>query len=229
MLEALKKQVYEANMMLVKYNLTIFTWGNVSGIDRKKGLIVIKPSGVEYDKLSPIDFPIVDLDGNLVEGYLEPSSDTSTHIELYKAFPNIGGITHTHSLYATSFAQAGRPIKPYGTTHADCFCSAIPCTHKMAPNEISENYEKHTGLIIAETFANIDPERMHAVLVQSHGPFTWGDSAYDSVKTAIILENVAHMAFNTEMLQVCVGQSGGIPMQADLLLKHYNLKHGKKQ
>ncbi len=227
MLESLKKQVYRANMMLQEYNLSIFTWGNVSGIDRRKGLIVIKPSGVEYDKLSPLDLPVLDLDGNLIEGYLKPSSDTDTHIELYKAFPNIGGVTHTHSVYATSFCQAGRAIKPYGTTHADHFCSAVPCTRKMAPSEISEDYEKNTGLVIKETFANLDPDRMQGVLVHSHGPFTWGEDAITSVETAIILENIAHMAFNTEILQVSVGQSGAVPMQADLLSKHFNRKHGK--
>ena len=149
MLEQLKKEVYEANMQLVRHDLVIFTWGNVSGIDRKRGLVVIKPSGVEYDKMSPMDMVVVDLDGNIVEGYLKPSSDTPTHLELYRAFPNIGGITHTHSLYATSFAQAGRSIKPFGTTHADYFGGAVPCTRKMSPSEIAGDYEKNTGLVIA--------------------------------------------------------------------------------
>ena len=227
MLESLKKQVYKANMMLVKYNLAIFTWGNVSGIDREKGLIVIKPSGVEYDELSPIDLPVVDLEGNLVEGYLKPSSDTKTHIELYKAFPNIGGVTHTHSLYATSFAQAGRAIKPYGTTHADYFSSAVPCTRKMSPNEISNEYELNTGLVISETFQDLDADRINGVLVHSHGPFTWGKDAIASVENAVVLENIAHLAFNTEILQVSVGQIGAVPMQSDLLLKHFNRKHGE--
>jgi L-ribulose-5-phosphate 4-epimerase len=225
MLEQLKKQVYEANMLLVKYNLVIFTLGNVSGIDREKGLIVIKPSGVDYDKLSPLDLPVVDLDGNIVEGNLKPSSDTPTHISLYKSFPNIGGITHTHSIYATSYAQAGRGIKPFGTTHADYFGGTIPCTRKMTINEISGDYEKNTGILIAETFAGTDYERVHGVLVHSHGPFTWGRDAHDSVVNSVVLESLAHMAYNTEVLSVCVGPNGGIPMQQDLLNKHYNRKH----
>lgn len=226
MLEQLKKEVYEANMQLVKHGLVIFTWGNVSGIDREHGLVVIKPSGVEYDRMSPMDMVVVDLDGNIVEGYLKPSSDTPTHLELYRAFPHIGGVTHTHSLYATSFAQAGRGIKPFGTTHADYFGGTVPCTRKMSPNEISGEYEKNTGLVIAETFTNIDPDRIHGVLVCSHGPFTWGDSAAASVETAVVLENIAHMAINTEILQVAVGANGGVPMQQDLLNKHFDRKHG---
>lgn len=226
MLEQLKKEVYEANMQLVKHGLVIFTWGNVSGIDREHGLVVIKPSGVEYDRMSPMDMVVVDLDGNIVEGYLKPSSDTPTHLELYRAFPHIGGVTHTHSLYATSFAQAGRGIKPFGTTHADYFGGTVPCTRKMSPNEISGEYEKNTGLVIAETFTNIDPDRIHGVLVCSHGPFTWGESAAASVETAVVLENIAHMAINTEILQVAVGANGGVPMQQDLLNKHFDRKHG---
>lgn len=226
MLEQLKKEVYEANMQLVKHGLVIFTWGNVSGIDREHGLVVIKPSGVEYDRMSPMDMVVVDLDGNIVEGYLKPSSDTPTHLELYRAFPHIGGVTHTHSLYATSFAQAGRGIKPFGTTHADYFGGTVPCTRKMSPNEISGEYEKNTGLVIAETFTNIDPDRIHGVLVCSHGPFTWGESAAASVETAVVLENIAHMAINTEILQVAVGANGGVPMQQDLLNRHFDRKHG---
>ena len=226
MLEQLKKQVYNANMQLVKHNLIIFTWGNVSAIDRETGYIVIKPSGVEYDEMSPMDMVVVDLDGNVIEGTLKPSSDTPTHLELYKAFPNIGGITHTHSLYATCFAQAGRGIKPFGTTHADYFGGAIPCTRKMTPNEISGEYEKNTGLVIAETFENIDPDRVHGVLVYSHGPFTWGNDAMHSVETAVVLETVAQMALNTELLQIAIGNNGGIPMQQDLLNKHFDRKHG---
>lgn len=226
MLEQLKKQVYNANMQLVKHNLIIFTWGNVSAIDRETGYVVIKPSGVEYDEMSPMDMVVVDLDGNVIEGTLKPSSDTPTHLELYKAFPNIGGITHTHSLYATCFAQAGRGIKPFGTTHADYFGGAIPCTRKMTPNEISGEYEKNTGLVIAETFENIDPDRVHGVLVYSHGPFTWGNDAMHSVETAVVLETVAQMALNTELLQIAIGNNGGIPMQQDLLNKHFDRKHG---
>ena len=226
MLEKLKKQVYNANMQLVKHGLIIFTWGNVSAIDRETGYVVIKPSGVEYDDMSPMDMVVVDLDGNIIEGCLKPSSDTPTHLELYKAFPNIGGITHTHSLYATSFAQAGRGIKPFGTTHADYFGGTVPCTRKMTPHEISGDYEKNTGLVIAETFDNIDPDRIHGVLVYSHGPFTWGKDAMHSVETAVVLENIAQMALNTEILQISVGNNGGIPMQQDLLNKHFNRKHG---
>ena len=226
MLEKLKKQVYEANMLLVKHGLVIFTWGNVSGIDREKGLVVIKPSGVDYSELSPIDMTVVDLNGNIVEGEYKPSSDTPTHLELYRAFPNIGGVAHTHSTYATSFAQAGRGIKPYGTTHADNFGGMIPCTRKMTPNEISGEYEKSTGSVIIETFDNGDYERINGVLVCSHAPFTWGKDPYKAVENSVVLENVAHMAFNTEMLQVTVGANGGIPMQQDLLNKHFNRKHG---
>lgn len=226
MLEQLKKEVYEANMMLVKYNLVLFTWGNVSGVDRERGLVVIKPSGVEYDKLSPLDLPVLDLDGNVVEGHYNPSSDTPTHLELYKAFPNIGGITHTHSTYATAFAQAGREIKPYGTTHADYFDGTIPCTRKMAPREIEEAYEKNTGLVIAETFAGLDPDRMPAVLVHSHAPFTWGKNAGKSVEASVILEQVAQMAQYTELLQLVDGIKGGVRMQNDLLRKHFDRKHG---
>ena len=226
MLEQLKKQVYEANIQLVKRNLIIFTWGNVSAIDRETGYVVIKPSGVEYDDMSPMDMVVVDLDGNIIEGTLKPSSDTPTHLELYKAFPNIGGITHTHSLHATCFAQAGRGIKPYGTTHADYFGGMVPCTRKMTPDEISSENEKNTGLVIAETFEDIDPDRVHAVLVYSHGPFTWGDDAMHSVETAVVLETVAQMALNTELLQISVGDNGGVPMQQELLSKHFNRKHG---
>ena len=226
MLEYLKKQVYEANMCLAVRNLVIGTWGNASGIDRERGLIVIKPSGVAYSKMSAIDFPVVDLDGNVVEGTMKPSIDTLTHIELYKAFPNIGGIAHTHSLYASSFAQAGRGIKPYGTTHADFFPGIIPCTRKMTPNEISSDYERHTGLVIAETFAELDYELLHAVLVHSNSPFTWGKDAADAVESAIVLDSIAQMAFQTEMLQLakCV-----VPMQQDLLNMHFKRKHKQEQ
>lgn len=227
MLEQLKKEVYEANMQLVEHDLVIFTWGNVSGIDRESGLVVIKPSGVDYSRLRPEDMVVVDLDGNVVEGTLKPSSDTPTHVELYRAFPHIGGVTHTHSLYATSFAQSGRGIKPYGTTHADYFGGTVPCTRKMTPYEIEHDYEKNTGLVIAETFTGAnDPDRIHAVLVCSHGPFTWGKDAAASVETAVVLENVAHMALNTELLESAVGMRGGEDMQQVLLDKHFNRKHG---
>ena len=186
MLEALKQEVYEANMMLVKHNLIIFTWGNVSVIDREKGLFVIKPSGVSYDELKPEDMVVVDLEGNVVEGKYRPSSDTDTHMALYRAFPNIGGVTHTHSLYATSFAQSGRDIPAYGTTHADYFYGDIPCTRKMTKDEINGSYEWETGKVIVETFRieKIDPDRMDAVLVHSHGPFTWGKYAKASVEAS---------------------------------------------
>lgn len=226
MLESLKKEVYEANMALVKHDLIVFTWGNVSGIDRQKGLFVIKPSGVEYDKLTPNDMVVVDLEGNVVEGHYKPSSDTPTHLELYKAFPTVGGVTHTHSLYATSFAQAGRGIRPYGTTHGDYFDGEIPCTRKMTATEIKGEYEKETGTVIIEAFheRNIDADRMHAVLVNSHGPFTWGKNAMASVEAAVVLETVSHMALNTEILAIAVKEAP--KMQNTLLRKHFDRKHG---
>lgn len=226
MLEQLKKEVYRANMMLVEKGLVINTWGNVSGIDREKGLVVIKPSGVEYSDLSPIDLPVLDLDGNVIEGNYKPSSDTATHLALYRAFPEIGGITHTHSLYATSFAQAGRGIKAYGTTHADYFPGIIPCSRKMTPGEIESDYELNTSNVIIETIAPIGADKIHACLVYSHGPFSWGKDAVASVDVAVVLEVVAQMAFNTEILQTAVNANGGIPMQQDLLMKHFNRKHG---
>ena len=226
MLEALKKEVYEANMALVKHNLIVFTWGNVSGIDREKGLFVIKPSGVEYDKLTPDDMVVVDLEGKVVEGKYKPSSDTPTHLELYKAFPTLGGVCHTHSLYATSFAQAGRDVRAYGTTHGDYFDGAIPCTRKMTAAEIKGEYEKETGSVIIECFKErgIDPDRMHAVLVNSHGPFTWGKNAMASVEAAVVLETVSHMALNTELLTTAVEDAP--EMQSVLLRKHFDRKHG---
>lgn len=227
MLEQLKKEVYEANMQLVEHGLVIFTWGNVSGIDRESGLVVIKPSGVEYDKMTPDDMVVVDLDGNVVEGRLKPSSDTPTHVELYRAFPGIGGVTHTHSLYATSFAQAGRGVEPYGTTHADYFGGTVPCTRKMTPDEIERDYEKNTGLVIAETFTGKnDPERIHGVLVCSHGPFTWGSTAAKSVETAVVLENISQMAMNTELIRASINVAPTTNMQQVLLDKHFNRKHG---
>ena len=227
MLEQLKKEVYEANMMLVEHDLIIFTWGNVSGIDRESGLFVIKPSGVSYDVLKPEDMVVVDLDGKVVEGKYRPSSDTDTHIALYKAFPNIGGVTHTHSVYATSFAQAGRDIPAYGTTHGDYFYGAIPCTRQMTPAEIGGSYELETGNVIVETFRErgIDPDRMDAVLVCSHGPFTWGKDAKSSVEAAVVLEQVAMMSYNTEMMMLAAdGET--VRMQEELLRKHYDRKHG---
>ncbi len=227
MLEELKMAVYEANMLLAGSGLVFGTFGNVSGIDRDCGIVAIKPSGVDYSVLKAEDIVLVDLDGNVVESKLRPSSDTPTHIELYKAFPNIGGVCHTHSTYATSFAQAGRHIKPYGTTHADYFGGVIPCTRRMTPDEIAGEYEKNTGLVIAETFNSLDPERMSAVLVNSHGPFTWGKDANASVMNSVYLEMVANMAMNTEILKALGNDCD--PMQPELLRKHFDRKHGKNK
>lgn len=223
MLKKLKQEVYEANMLLPKYGLITFTWGNVSGIDREKGLIVIKPSGVEYDEMKPEDMVVVDLNGNVVEGDLRPSSDTPTHIEFYKAFPDIGGVTHTHSTFATSFAQAGKCIPALGTTHGDYIYGAVPCTRKMTPEEIAGEYEKNTGLVIVETFKDLDPNAIPGVLVHSHGPFTWGKDAVDSVHHSVILEECAKMAMYAKIIN-----GGDVPtMQQELLDKHYLRKHGK--
>lgn len=227
MLEELKNAVYEANMLLANSGLVFGTFGNVSGIDRESGIIAIKPSGVDYSVLRAEDIVLVDLNGSVVEGDLRPSSDTPTHIELYKAFPKIGGVCHTHSTYATSFAQAGRHIKPYGTTHADYFGGVIPCTRKLTPSEIAGEYEKNTGLVIAETFKYSDPDRMFAVLVNSHGPFTWGKDAKSSVMNSVYLEMVANMAMNTEIL-AAIGNDTP-PMQTELLCKHFDRKHGKNK
>jgi L-ribulose-5-phosphate 4-epimerase len=227
MLDELKIAVYEANMLLAGSGLVFGTFGNVSGIDRDCGIVAIKPSGVDYSVLKAEDIVLVDLDGNVVESKLRPSSDTPTHIELYKAFPSIGGVCHTHSTYATSFAQAGRHVKPYGTTHADYFGGVIPCTRRMTPDEIAGEYEKNTGLVIAETFKSLDPERMSAVLVNSHGPFTWGKDANASVMNSVYLEMVANMAMNTEMLKALGNDCD--PMQPELLRKHFDRKHGKNK
>ena len=227
MLEELKMAVYEANMLLAGSGLVFGTFGNVSGIDRESGIVAIKPSGVDYSVLKAEDIVLVDLEGNVVDGSLRPSSDTPTHIELYKAFPNVGGVCHTHSTYATSFAQAGRHIKPYGTTHADYFGGVIPCTRRMTPDEIAGEYEKNTGLVIAETFKFLDPERMSAVLVNSHGPFTWGKDARASVMNSVYLEMVANMAMNTEILKALGAECE--PMQPELLRKHFDRKHGKNK
>ena len=221
MLEQLKKEVYEANMLLPRYNLVTFTWGNVSGIDRESGLFVIKPSGVDYDRLRPEDMVVVDLDGNRVEGEMNPSSDTATHVELYKAFPNIGGIVHTHSPWATSWAQAGRGIPCYGTTHADYMYGEIPCVRNLTREEIEEAYEKNTGVLIAEYFKDKDYVAMPAVLCKNHGPFTWGKNAHEAVHNAVVLENVAMMACRCEMVNPQVQ-----PAPQELQDKHYLRKHG---
>ena len=222
MLEQLKKEVLEANLKLVKYGLVTFTWGNVSGIDREKGLVVIKPSGVEYDVMTAEDMVVIDLNGNVVEGKWKPSSDTPTHLVLYKAFANIGGIVHTHSRKATSWAQAGRGIPAYGTTHGDYFYGEIPCTRKMTPKEIAGEYEKETGNVIVETFKDKSYADIPAVLVNSHGPFAWGTDPDNAVHNAVVLEELAFMAYNTEAINPDVKV-----MQQELLDKHYLRKHGK--
>lgn len=222
MLECLKKKVYDANMLLPKYGLVTFTWGNVSEIDRTQGLVVIKPSGVEYGALTPDDMVVVDLDGNKIEGKLQPSSDTATHLELYRNFKNIGGVVHTHARWSTIWAQAGRGIPAYGTTHGDYFYGEIPCTRAMTREEIAGAYELETGKVIVERLQDVDPDSVPAVLVKSHGPFAWGKDAQDAVHNAVVLEEVAMMAWNTEALKNTVQT----PMQQELLDKHFLRKHG---
>ena len=225
MLEHLKQEVCNANLYLPETGLVVLTWGNVSAIDRERGLIVIKPSGVDYSEMTPQDMVVVDLEGRVVEGSLRPSSDTDTHIELYKAFPNIGGVVHTHSFCATAWAQAGRSVPAYGTTHADSFYGEIPCTRNLTREEVESAYEKNTGLVIAEAFENkgIDPGEIPGVLIKFHGPFTWGKNAMDAAHNAVILESVCKMAMDTEAL------SGGKAELVDsyVLDKHYLRKHGK--
>jgi L-ribulose-5-phosphate 4-epimerase len=223
MLKKLKQEVLEANLMLPKYGLVTFTWGNVSAIDRRKNLIVIKPSGVEYDVMSIEDMVVVDLDGKVVEGKLKPSSDTATHIELYKAFECIGGIVHTHSRWATIFAQAGRGIPALGTTHADYFYGEIPCTRQMTPEEISSDYEKETGTVIIERFKELDACSVPGVVVYSHGPFAWGSTAHEAVHNAVVMEEVAMMAWHA--LELSGGKLSA--MQQELMDKHFLRKHGK--
>ncbi|MGL5123587.1 MAG: L-ribulose-5-phosphate 4-epimerase [Fusobacteriaceae bacterium] len=224
MLEKLKIEVLKANLELPKKALITYTWGNVSGIDREKNLVVIKPSGIEYDKMTVEDLVVVDLDGNIIEGKLKPSSDTPTHLVLYKKFKNIGGVVHTHSLWATSWAQAGKGILPYGTTHADYFYGEIPCTRKMTLEEINGEYELETGNLIVETFEklNINPDTIPGILIDSHGPFVWGSSSLEAVHNAVVLEEIAKMAFNTEVLNNKINK-----MNIFLLNKHYLRKHGK--
>lgn len=221
MLEQLKKEVYEANMLLPKYGLVTFTWGNVSGIDRESGLFVIKPSGVDYDKLTPDDMVVMDLNGERAEGKLNPSSDTVTHLELYKAFPEIGGIVHTHSSWATSWAQSGRSIPCYGTTHADYFYGEIPCLRCLTKEEIDEAYEKNTGLLIVNEFKKRDVKAVPACLCKNHGPFAWGKNANEAVHNAVVLEECAKMAARTEMINSSVQ-----PAPQELQDKHYYRKHG---
>jgi L-ribulose-5-phosphate 4-epimerase len=221
MLEALKKTVCEANLMLKEYHLVIFTWGNVSAIDRETGLVVIKPSGIKYDGMKPSDMVVVDLDGNRIEGTYKPSSDTPTHLELYKAFSKIGGVVHAHSRWATVFAQAGRSIPALGTTHADYFYGTIPCTREMTMQEITGAYEKETGSVIVETFQGQNPLAVPGVLVHTHGPFAWGTDAEDAVHNAVVLEQVAFMAYHSLQL------NGELSTMSQVLLdKHYLRKHG---
>lgn len=222
MLEELKKKVYEANMLLPKYGLITFTWGNVSGIDREKGLVVIKPSGVEYDVMTADDMVVVDLaTGERVEGKLNPSSDTPTHLVLYRSFPNIGGVVHTHSRWATVYSQSGKGIPALGTTHADYFYGEIPCTRKMTPEEIAGAYEHETGNVIVETFNGKPADDIPAVLVHSHGPFTWGTDPHNAVHNAVVLEELAFMAWHNQMMDPAIP-----PMQQELMDKHYLRKHG---
>ncbi len=222
MLERLKEEVLKANLALPRHNLVVFTWGNVSAIDREKGLVVIKPSGVEYDEMKASDMVILDLDGKIVEGTLRPSSDTPTHIELYKAFPNIGGIVHTHSRWATSFAESGERLLPMGTTHADYFYGEIPCTRSLTDEEIQGEYEKNTGLVIIETFRDKDPDAIPGVLVKNHGVFSWGTDAMNAVHNAVVMEEIAFMNYHA----ITLNPNAGTVSKA-LLDKHYYRKHGK--
>ncbi|MBE6783682.1 MAG: L-ribulose-5-phosphate 4-epimerase [Ruminococcaceae bacterium] len=223
MLETLKKKVCAANIELQTKGLITYTWGNVSGIDRRQGLVVIKPSGVSYDELTYDKMVVLNLDGNKIEGDLSPSSDTATHLELYKKYPEIGGITHTHSNNATSWAQAGRSIPFFGTTHADYFHGDIPCTRMLTAEEINGEYEKNTGLVIIETLEknNIDPMEMPAILCRSHGPFTWGKDADEAVHNAVVLEEVAEMAMKTLLISPQIERAPQV-----LSDKHYFRKHG---
>lgn len=223
MLDALKKDVFEANLALVNNKLVVLTWGNVSGIDREKGLVVIKPSGVSYDKMKEEDMVVVDLDGDVVEGNLRPSSDTITHIELYKKYPKLGGVVHTHSTFATSWAQAKRDIPSYGTTHADTFYGAVPCTRKLTNEEIKTDYERNTGFVIIETLEsrNIESISVPGIIVGSHGPFSWGETPSKAVLNAVVLEEIAKMALITENLNNHI-----TPIDNELQDKHYFRKHG---
>ena len=228
MLEELTEKVCRANLELVRRGLVIFTWGNVSAIDRKSGLVVIKPSGVSYDDMKPADMVVVDLDGKVVEGTLNPSSDTPTHLVLYRAFPNIGGVVHTHSTFATAWAQAGRDIPNIGTTHADYFHDDIPCTRDMRKAEVFGEYEKETGNVIVERFKGLNPDDTPAVLVRNHGPFAWGTDADNAVHNAVVLEEVAKMAFISSTLHLnTLDLVEHVPsMNRHLIEKHYSRKHG---
>jgi L-ribulose-5-phosphate 4-epimerase len=220
MLEALKEKVFRANLDLVKHDLVIFTWGNVSAIDREKGLVVIKPSGVDYDVMKAEDMVVVDLDGHIVEGSLNPSSDTPTHLVLYKAFPEIGGVVHTHSTYATAWAQAGIDLPNIGTTHADYFHQAIPCTADMTEEEVMGNYELETGNVIVKRFEGMNPMHTPGVLVKNHGPFSWGKDAHEAVHNAVVMEQVAKMA------SIAYTVNPQLTMNPLLVEKHFSRKHG---
>ncbi|MEG1806038.1 MAG: L-ribulose-5-phosphate 4-epimerase [Clostridia bacterium] len=222
MLEELKEKVFKANLDLVKYGLVIFTWGNVSEIDKESGLVVIKPSGVSYDKMKASDMVVVDLDGKVVEGTLNPSSDTPTHLEIYKAHKDVGGVVHTHSTTATGFAQSGKPITALGTTHADYFYGDIPCTRALSKDEIEHDYEKNTGKVINETFSGIDFMSVPGVIVKNHGPFAWGKDGDNAVYNAVVLEEVAKMAVVALTVNPNVER-----VDQFLLDKHYMRKHGK--
>lgn len=222
MLEELKREVFEANLELPKKGLVVYTWGNVSAIDREKGLVVIKPSGVSYDEMTADDMVVVDLDGNVVEGNLKPSSDTPTHLVLYKEFPEIGGVVHTHSTWATTFAQAGKSIQCFGTTHADYFYGEIPCTRKLLKEEIEGKYEEETGNVIVERFKGINPVHTPAVVVNSHGPFSWGKDAHEAVHNSVVMEQVAKMAIRTIQLNNEIQSVDNF-----LLDKHFLRKHGE--
>ena len=223
MLKKLKHAVYEANMELPRRGLVTYTWGNVSGIDRERGLVVIKPSGVSYDELTPDDLVVLDLDGKVVDGKLNPSSDTKTHLELYKAVPEIGGIVHTHSPYAVGWAQAGRDIPAYGTTHADYFYGPVPCCRSLTEQEVEEDYERNTGLVIVETFRQreLDPVHVPGAICRNHGPFTWGKDAAQAVYHAVVLEEVAKMAVYTTQIA-----PDAQPAPQYVLDKHFLRKHG---
>lgn len=220
MLEELKDKVCRANLDLVRHGLVLFTWGNVSAIDRESGLVVIKPSGVNYDDMKPEDMVVVDLDGKVVEGRLNPSSDTPTHVVLYKAFPQAGGVVHTHSTYATSWAQAGLDIPNIGTTHADYFHDAVPCTPDMTESEVKGEYELETGNVIVRRFEGLNPVHTPGVLVKNHGPFTWGKDADEAVYNAVVLEQVAKMA------SISFGINPALTMNPLLIEKHFSRKHG---
>ena len=220
MLEELKQEVLQANLDLVKHGLVIFTWGNVSAIDRTKGLIIIKPSGVSYDDMKAEDMVVLELDGKIVEGKLKPSSDTATHLVLYQSFPNIGGVVHTHSTFATAWAQAGKDVPNIGTTHADYFKDDIPCTRPMTPAEIAAEYERETGKVIVERFKELNPDFTPGVLVANHGPFTWGKDAHEAVHNSVVLEQVAKMAYIAYVI------NPELKMNDELIKKHFYRKHG---